>query len=344
MRRLSLPLVILISVVIAACLTGYALAETPDRKDEVVTESQALAPFKRIELSGSAVVVLVQDTNGPLVASMPANAAAKISVKVQKETLIIKVADGGRWWSDLFGRGPSGTPQITIHFKELDGIDVAGVVRLSARQIHVPDLAIEGSGGTTIQIDDLRATTLSVEGSGALKADLGGAGHRPEHRNFRCRQLPGRQARQRQRLGRGQRRREDRRQRAQEVHRQHFRRRRRRIHRRPGRARKHQRRRTHQAAGRRSGGAFPTSRKPTDGARFLRSFGRFAPAGNTEAGTAAQCVAGGSGRSSPLNSNGRPVPHRGRRARPARCARPRRQHSARKPVSIATTSATFSCG
>jgi hypothetical protein len=174
MRRLSLPLVILISVVIAACLTGYALAETPDRKDEVVTESQALAPFKRIELSGAAVVVLVQDTNGPLVASMPANAAAKISVKVQKETLIIKVADGGRWWSDLFGRGPSGTPQITIHFKELDGIDVAGVVRLSARQIHVPDLAIEGSGGTTIQIDDLRATTLSVEGSGALRADLGG--------------------------------------------------------------------------------------------------------------------------------------------------------------------------
>lgn len=174
MRRLSLPLVILISVVIAACLTGYALAETPDRKDEVVTESQALAPFKRIELSGAAVVVLVQDTNGPLVASMPANAAAKISVKVQKETLIIKVADGGRWWSDLFGRGPSGTPLITIHFKELDGIDVAGVVRLSARQIHVPDLAIEGSGGTTIQIDDLRATTLSVEGSGALRADLGG--------------------------------------------------------------------------------------------------------------------------------------------------------------------------
>ena len=87
---------------------------------------------------------------------------------------MIKVNDNERWWSGLFGRGPSGTPQITIHFKDLDGIDVAGVVRISARQIHVPEFSIDGSGGTTIQIDDLRATRLSVEGSGALKADLAG--------------------------------------------------------------------------------------------------------------------------------------------------------------------------
>ena len=174
MRRLSLPLVILVSIVIAACLTGYALAETPDRKDEPVTESHALAAFKRIEISGSAAVTLVQDTNGPLVATLPPSAASQITVKVQKETLIIKVNDNARWWSDMFGRGPSGTPQITIHFKDLDGIDVAGAVRISARQIHVPELSIDGSGGTTIQIEDLRATRLSVEGSGALKAELAG--------------------------------------------------------------------------------------------------------------------------------------------------------------------------
>ena len=91
-----------------------------------------------------------------------------------KERLIIKVNDNARWWSDMFGRGPSGTPQITIHFKELDGIDVAGVVRIAAKEIHVPELSIDGSGGTTILIDDLRAGKLSVEGSGALKAELAG--------------------------------------------------------------------------------------------------------------------------------------------------------------------------
>jgi hypothetical protein len=172
MRRFSLPVVILLSVVIAACLTGLALAEVPERKDEVLTETTPLAPFKRIEVSGSAVIVLVQDTNGPLVASVPQS--AKINIKVQKETLIIKAADGARWWSDLFGRGPAGTPQLTIHFKDLEGIDVSGGVRITARQIHVPALSIEGSGGTTIQIDDMRATRLSVEGNGALKAELAG--------------------------------------------------------------------------------------------------------------------------------------------------------------------------
>jgi hypothetical protein len=174
MRRLSLPLVILLSIAIAACLTGLALAQGTDRRDEVQTETTPLAPFKRIEVSGAAVIILVQDTNGPLVASVPPNAAAKVSVKVQKETLIIKSADGGRWWSNLFGRGPTGTTQLTIHFKDLEGIDVAGAVRISAREIRVPALSIEGSGGTTIQIDNLHATTLSVEGAGALKADLAG--------------------------------------------------------------------------------------------------------------------------------------------------------------------------
>ena len=174
MRRFSLPLVILASVVIAACLTGLALAQSPDRRDDVLTETTPLATFKRIEVSGAAVILLVQDTNGPLVATVPQNATAKVTIKVQKETLIIKSADGGRWWGSLFGRGPSATPQLTIHFKDLEGIAVAGGVRISAREIRVPALSIDGSGGTTIQIDDLRATTLSVEGSGALKAEFAG--------------------------------------------------------------------------------------------------------------------------------------------------------------------------
>ncbi|MEO8345943.1 MAG: DUF2807 domain-containing protein [Betaproteobacteria bacterium] len=174
MRRHSLSVVIVLSIVIAACLTGMALAQSPERKDEAQTESTPLGPFKRIEISGSAVVTLVQDTNGPLVASVPQTQGTQVTVKVQKETLIIKAADGSRWWGNLFGRGPSGTAQITIHFKELERIDVSGGIKIFARAINVPALHIEGSGGTTIQIDDLRATTLTVNGTGALKAELAG--------------------------------------------------------------------------------------------------------------------------------------------------------------------------
>ena len=180
MRRLSLPIVIVLSFAIAACLTTLALAQGPDRKDENPTETTPLAPFKRIEVSGVANIILVQDTNGPLVASVPQNADAKVSVKVQKETLIIKSADGGRWWGKLFGRGPSGTTQLTIHFKDLEAIDVSGGVRISSRQMRVPALRIEGSGGTTIQIDDLRTSTLAIDGTGALKAEI--AGHATEQR------------------------------------------------------------------------------------------------------------------------------------------------------------------
>lgn len=175
MRRLSLPLVIIISLVIAACLTTLALAQGPEqRKDEPISESTPLSPFKRIEVSGMANIVLVQGTNGPLVANVPQNPNARVSIKVQKETLVIRSADGGRWWGNLFGRGPGGTTQLTINFKDLEGIDVSGGVRISAREIRVPALHIDGSGGTTILIDDLRTGKLSIDGSGALKAEIAG--------------------------------------------------------------------------------------------------------------------------------------------------------------------------
>ena len=182
MRRLSLPLVIIVSFAVAACLTSCALAQGTERnterknespkKEENPIESTPLAPFRRIEISGVANIILVQGTNGPLVASVPQN--AKVSIKVHKETLVIKSTDGGRWWSNLFGRGPAATTQLTINFKDLEAIDVSGGVRISARDIRVPALRIDASGGTTLAVDDLRASTLSIDGSGAVKAEIAG--------------------------------------------------------------------------------------------------------------------------------------------------------------------------
>lgn len=178
MRRLSLPVVIIISVATAACLATHAFAQGTERKDEspkkdeYPIESTPLTPFKRIEISGVANIILVQGTNGPLVASVPRN--AKVTVKVLKETLVIKSVDGGRWWSNLFGRGPAATTQLTINFKDLEAIDVSGGVRISAREIRVPVLHLDASGGTTLAIDDLRASTLTIDGSGAVKAEIAG--------------------------------------------------------------------------------------------------------------------------------------------------------------------------
>jgi hypothetical protein len=175
MRRFSLPLVILLAIAIALGLTWLALGgASGGRRDEARSETRALTPFKRIQLSGSTAVMLVQDTNGPLVTSIAPRTAASIGVKQQGDTLLISASDGARWWQSLFGRGPGATPQITVHFKDLDSISVSGGVRIVANEVHVPALRIEGSGGTSLSIDDLRTTTLMVSGAGALKAVLAG--------------------------------------------------------------------------------------------------------------------------------------------------------------------------
>ena len=207
MRRLSLPIVILLSIIIAACLTGLALAQgapgaakppgppqppaassipvppaapqppvppTYRPREEGQPESTPLGPFKRIEISGAAVLTLVQDTNGPLVATVPQTTGTHVNVKVRNETLLITSADGSRWWGNLFGRGPAPSVQLTVHFKDLESIEASGGIKILARSINVPVLRIEGSGGTTIQIDDLRATRLTVDGAGALKAEITG--------------------------------------------------------------------------------------------------------------------------------------------------------------------------
>lgn len=176
MRRYSLPLVILAAVVIALVLTWLALGGSGSRRDrdEIPAETRALAPFKRIQLSGSTTVNLVQDTNGPLVIGAAPRAAPRITAKVSGDTLYVYASDNYRWWKSLFGRGQASTPQLTIHFKDLDAIEVTGGVRIAARDVHVPSLNIDGSGGTSLQIDDLRVSTLRVSADGALKAVLAG--------------------------------------------------------------------------------------------------------------------------------------------------------------------------
>jgi hypothetical protein len=174
MRRHSLLLTILIAIVIAAGLTWWALRHHGFGTEDLVTESRPLAPFSRIEVAGAALVTLVQDTNGPLVVETPARGKARVVAAVVGDTLEITAADSRKWWDALLGSGPSGAPRITIHFRDLEAIKVAGGVRISAGEIRVPALRISGAGGTSVMIDDLHTASLRVTGEGALKAELAG--------------------------------------------------------------------------------------------------------------------------------------------------------------------------
>jgi hypothetical protein len=174
MGRLSLPVVIVVAVVIALALTWLAVGRGSYGSDELVAQSRTVPPFKRIAVTGSTSVVLVQDTGGPVVVETPRRGKARVTTEVRGDTLEVTATDRRRWWTMLFQKGSSAPSRVTIHFADLEAIEVAGGVSVSAGEVRVPLLQIEGSGGTTLRIADLRATTLRVAGAGALKADLAG--------------------------------------------------------------------------------------------------------------------------------------------------------------------------
>src|SRR5664279_3100532 len=132
MRRHSLLLTIVIAVLIAAGLTWAALRHRGIAPGEVVADARPLAPFNRIAISGTAAVTLVQDTNGPLVIETPARGKVRVDAVVRNNTLDITALDSRRWWDALVGTGPSNASRITVHFRDLEAISVAGGVRITA--------------------------------------------------------------------------------------------------------------------------------------------------------------------------------------------------------------------
>lgn len=184
MRRFTLPLVILASVAIAALLAWLALstfsfgdrrprAEPAANRAESVV-ARPLPPFKRLDISGTAEVTLVQGAAESVAIAAPARRQDRIDASVRGDTLHIESGDTSRWWEFLFGGGGGRHAQIVVTFKDLESIATAGTVKLAAVDIKVPELRIAGAGGTSVRIDNLQSDKLRLSGAGALKAELAG--------------------------------------------------------------------------------------------------------------------------------------------------------------------------
>jgi hypothetical protein len=180
MRRFSLPLVIVGSILIAALLTWVTLGATSfagreeDRDRGRTTVAEGAGPFKRIEVAGQAEVTLVQGATESVTIDNPSGKRSPVAVEVRNDTLHIAYTDRRPWWGILVGRNRSKSPEILVTFRDLDAIETAGAVKISAKSIHVPELRIEGAGGTTVRIDDLQTGRLRVSGSGAIRAEMSG--------------------------------------------------------------------------------------------------------------------------------------------------------------------------
>lgn len=183
MRRFSLALVVLACIAVAALLTWLALSSAsfgghapraPSATVRVDAPPRALPPFTQLEVSGTALVELVQGTTESVAIATDARGSGSVEAEVRDGVLSITSTDKSRWWDMVLGRGGSRTAQIVVTFRELKSIEAAGGVKLTAGAFKADELKIAGAGGTAIRIDALDARSLRLSGAGALKADLAG--------------------------------------------------------------------------------------------------------------------------------------------------------------------------
>lgn len=173
MRRFALPLALLVAVLVALAAAWFTLAGKGGGGERVTAETLPVGPFTRIGLNGFAELVLVQGDRESVTIEASPRASARIRVHAADGRLSIDAVEDRPWWSFL-AHGTSRPPRITVQFRNLESLEVAGAVKVVAASIEAQKLAIEASGATSVKVDALRAQSLRFSGSGAVKGEFGG--------------------------------------------------------------------------------------------------------------------------------------------------------------------------
>jgi hypothetical protein len=176
MRRATLPLLILACIAVAAALAWWTLNRAGGASaGEVVTENRAVAPFRKLDVTGNLDITLVASGREEVVVEAAPGVQPRVRAHVEGGTLMITAGETKRWWSAIIGGSRSmPTPKVTVKYRTLDSIALAGSVKVTAARLDADTLRIAAAGGSTLRIDDLQARALKLSGAGALKATLGG--------------------------------------------------------------------------------------------------------------------------------------------------------------------------
>jgi putative autotransporter adhesin-like protein len=176
MRRATLPLLVLGCIVVAAALAWWTLNRGGAASaGEVVTENRAVAPFRKLDVTGNVDITLLPSAREEVVVEGPPGVQSRVRARVEGGTLMITGGETRRWWSVIIGGSRSTpTPKVTVKFRTLEAIALAGTVKMSAARLEADTLRIAAAGGSSLRIDDLQAHALKLSGAGALKATLGG--------------------------------------------------------------------------------------------------------------------------------------------------------------------------
>ncbi|HUH95648.1 MAG TPA: head GIN domain-containing protein [Casimicrobiaceae bacterium] len=165
-------LVAFAGIVLAALATiaGVSLSRNAPAK-EAVHEVRPIAGFHRLDIAGQAAVTLVQGSAEGV--SIDAPASMRVRTDVRDGTLTIEVKDRSAAWQWLSGRDSRGV-RITINLRDLDRVETAGAVTLTAERLKAGELHFDLAGASTVRIGELEADNLNLDGSGATSVTIGG--------------------------------------------------------------------------------------------------------------------------------------------------------------------------
>ena len=174
MRRLALPLALIAAVAVALAAAWFTLAGRGGGGERVTAAAPPVGPFTRVALNGYAELLLVQGEREAVTIEATPRASARVRIRSADGKLTIDAVDDRPWWGFLAGGSPR-PPKVTVHFRTLEALDLAGAVKVAAASIEADRLAIEASGAATVKVDALRAQSLRFAGSGAVKGEFAGS-------------------------------------------------------------------------------------------------------------------------------------------------------------------------
>jgi hypothetical protein len=178
MKRLALPLVLVLLIAAAVAAAWYVLDRgfrggSEARGGEVVALQRALPPFTRMEVGGVADLTLVQGAAESVSFEVPAKQKDRVRIEVRDGTLHIGSAGSSGFFGFVFG-GNTRPLRATVTFRSLEAVEVSGAVKIRADGWKADALKLAVSGEAALRIAGLDVRELTISASGAVKADVAG--------------------------------------------------------------------------------------------------------------------------------------------------------------------------
>jgi hypothetical protein len=170
-RLIMIALALVLVPVLSGCCALCNLSDTGISRGErgLATEARAVSGYRRITLSGSGAVEVVQNGEEGVVVEAQAWMLPYVRTEVQGDTLVLGVRNIP-WRLRL---RPIGRVTYRVSVDELERLNASGSGRIAAGEIDSDDLTVGLSGSGRILIEALQADELDVTISGSGRIRIG---------------------------------------------------------------------------------------------------------------------------------------------------------------------------